>query len=111
MINSMFIYKGSKPNSVAMALELTDENKATVVESFEFSKDDNEVGVINLVNFTYGKDEKGTNAPDYKWVSKALSEKNLLYLNKKRAPLDFKPLGATSLWDLRTSMVLFLIQV
>lgn len=40
MINPMFIYKGNKPNSVAMALELNDENKATVVAAFEFSKDD-----------------------------------------------------------------------
>lgn len=56
MADPVMILEGSKPNSYLFVLDAKNKNDATLVAPIEVSKEDDRYGVINVLNFVYGKD-------------------------------------------------------
>ena len=93
LAHPIMIFQGSKANSLVFALEVVDNNKATVIVPVEIQKVDNTTGAIvgDVINTAYGKDKekgKGKNkivTPHYNLFIDALDNGKVLYLDREKS--------------------------
>lgn len=67
-------------------VDLKTKNGATIVVPFELEADNKSKSyVMNEILSAYGKTDRKTGAPSYKWIEKQLKDGRLQYVNRKRA--------------------------
>ena len=67
-------------------VDLKTKNGATIVVPFELEADNKSKSyVMNEMLSAYGKTDRKTGAPSYKWIEKQLKDGRLQYVNRKRA--------------------------